>query len=295
MSYIDSYEDDDDFDRPSWSSAVYRLSIGFVTFPVLFSVIMLFWGGRMAVEKTLTRFASPEGVFWCLLTGVVLVVRHRCDRLSTALVFSVWLLYTVGGNSMLAGIAVRSLEEPYLATTPESFDEKFDYVVVLGGGTSYGINGNPQLNSSGDRVMLAARMYLSGKADQVICTGNNIAGLSHPDTPDPGELTLRIFRDLGIPEEDIQVISGRNTSEEMNSLRDLLGKSSPRVALVTSAWHMPRAMRLAREKDLALWAVPADMRTSPQVFNPLGLVPSTQNLTTIGQVAKEYFAKAVGR
>ena len=143
--------------------------------------------------------------------------------------------------------------------------------------------------------MLAARMYLSGKADQVICTGSKIAGLSHPDTPDPGELTLRIFRDLGIPEEDIKVITGRNTSEEMSSLRALLGERSPRVALVTSAWHMPRAMRLAKEQDLALWAVPADMRTSPQVFTPLGLVPSTQNLTTLGQVAKEYLAKAVGR
>lgn len=295
MSYFDPYDDEDDFDRPSWSSAVYRMVIGFATFPALFSIVMFFWGGRVAVEKTLTRFASPEGFFWCILTGVVLVIRHRCDRLSTALVFSVWLLYTVGGNSMLSGIAVRSLEEPYLKITPDSFDEKFDYVVVLGGGTSYGFNGNPQLGASGDRVMLAARMYLSGKAEKVICTGSNIAGLSHPDTPDPGELTLRIFRDLGIPEEDILVISGRNTSEEMRSLRGLLGKESPQIALVTSAWHMPRAMRLSQEQGLALWAVPADMRTSPQTFTPLALIPSTQNLTTLGQVAKEYLAKAVGR
>ena len=276
-------------------SACLRMLLGMATFPVFFSIVMFFTGGKIALEKTLPRFASPEGLFWCALTGTVLMIQRRRDRSATLAIFCVWLLYTVAGNGMISGLAVRSLEAPYLTITPESYEGKFDYVVILGGGTSYGFNGMEQLGASGDRVMLAARMYSTGKAEKVICTGSRIKSLSHPDVPDQGQITRQIMLDLNIPDKDLVLIDGRNTSEEMKNLRALIGDQSPRIALVTSAWHLPRAMRLSEEQGLTLWPVPADMRTRPSTFTPLALIPSTQNLTTLGQVFKEYLAKVVGR
>ena len=111
-------------------SACFRMLLGIGTFPVFFSIVMFFTGGKIALEKTLTRFASPEGLFWCALTGAVLVIQRRCDRSATMAIFCVWLLYTVAGNGMISGLAVRSLETPYLTITPDSYEGKFDYVVV---------------------------------------------------------------------------------------------------------------------------------------------------------------------
>jgi uncharacterized SAM-binding protein YcdF (DUF218 family) len=77
-----------------------------------------------------------------------------------------------------------------------------------------------------------------------------------------GEMTeadaMRLFlTDLGVPKEAI-VIEGAsiNTIENIRYVRKLV--KDGRVALVTSASHMPRALRLARTAGLNVEAFPTD-------------------------------------
>ena len=75
---------------------------------------------------------------------------------------------------------------------------------------------------------------------------------------DMSEATTRIWTEAGIPAERITQLGGMNTSQEMIELRQFLGEHPPaRVGLLTSAFHMPRAERLARKNGLQLTPIPA--------------------------------------
>ncbi len=87
----------------------------------------------------------------------------------------------------------------------------------------------------------------------------------------------QVLRELGVPAESIRKIGGRNTFEEMRHLRDLLGPEE-RVGLITSGWHMPRAMRLARAAGLHVEPLPAGFAAGPVDFNLLAPIPTARGL-----------------
>ena len=58
-------------------------------------------------------------------------------------------------------------------------------------------------------------------------------------------------RELGIPDSAIVMGRGANTGEELqNAKRYLTDADASRVGLLTSAWHMPRALRHAERNGL---------------------------------------------
>ena len=72
---------------------------------------------------------------------------------------------------------------------------------------------------------------------------------------------MRIFLlDLGVPSDAITE-EGRalNTIENMRNVRAIVGTG--RVALVTSAFHMPRALELAARSKLDAAAFPVDYQS----------------------------------
>jgi uncharacterized SAM-binding protein YcdF (DUF218 family) len=113
----------------------------------------------------------------------------------------------------------------------------------------------PHLTDSADRVWEAARLYHRGVAPRIVPSGGG-----YPAEGGIPEMTeaeaMRVFlRDLGVPDQAI-VDEGksRNTIENIAFVRALAGDKP--VALVTSATHMPRAMRLARRIGLNASAFP---------------------------------------
>ena len=53
-----------------------------------------------------------------------------------------------------------------------------------------------------------------------------------------------------------------NTLENIRNVRQMVGDA--RVALVTSAFHMPRALKIARQGNLNVGAFPTDWRLPPE-------------------------------
>lgn len=275
-------------------SALAQFGLGFCFFPVCITVSMWWWADRMGVEKALTQFAQPDGLFWCLLTGAWVLSWRQSQGARAGLPTLLWLFFTLSANPLLVDHLCTSFESDYLDTNPH-LAEPFDYVVVLGGGTRYAPNGTSQLASSGDRVMLAARLYWSGKAKRLICSGQAIKGLSDPTMPNGAQQTLAIWTDLRIPREAITMIGGRNTSEEIRSVRRLVGEHADRIGLVTSAWHLPRAMRLAKANQLKVTGLPADFMSTEQAFTPLQCIPSAASLDRLARITKEWLATLIGR
>jgi uncharacterized SAM-binding protein YcdF (DUF218 family) len=206
-----------------------------------------------------------------------------------------WLILTVAGNKFCASWMISTLERPYQSVNVFEL-EPLDTIVVLGGGTSSRLNGGSQFGSSGDRVGTAARLFHAEQVKTLICTGSHSFRASKQDLS-PREGAADILIGLGIPSERVVQMEGKNTYEEMKKLKQWQDENPGhgRLGLLTSAWHLPRVMRLASSLDLDIVPVPSDFRTSHPGPSPNLIVPSSSYLETTRFALKEYLAGLVGR
>ena len=142
-------------------------------------------------------------------------------------------------------------------------------------------------------------MFHADIAPRIICTGRRINELS-PDRKDPAEESQEILVSLGVPQDRIQLLDGRNTSEEMKVLGEMFGNGEAKVGLVTSAWHLPRALRLANRNGFSPTPLPADFissfddrKTTAKII--LDCIPQDGSLWTTSKLLKEHLGMLVGR
>jgi len=165
---------------------------------------------------------------------------------------------------------VRSLEDRATAAARDVPKCCYDAIVVLGGGIAPAMppfRDFPDLSDASDRMWLAARLYHQHVAPRIIASGGGY--LAKPDNPSTTEAeAMRTFMiDLGVPTEAI-VSEGTslNTLENLQHVRAMVGDE--KVALVTSALHMPRALQIARRAGLSAAAFPTDYRALPEPKAP---------------------------
>jgi uncharacterized SAM-binding protein YcdF (DUF218 family) len=252
--------------------------------------------GPTLVEKILTELVSPLGLVWLLL--LLSAYFHFLMRQTWPAVVSLicWLLLTVAGNSLFSNWLISTLESPYANIDVFQLD-KFDYLIVLGGGTSYRDVGRSQFSEAGDRVGLTARLYHAGKADRIICTGSTSFRASARE-PEVRQQAAELLMGLLVPANKIVMVPGENTSQEMSNLRNYFKTTNPdagRIGILTSAYHLPRAMRLAKQNQLVLIPVPADLKSGPYRPGPNLLIPGTGCLEKTKIAIKEYLAWCLGR
>lgn len=256
-----------------------------------------FGSGKFLAEKVLKAFATPLGIVWVVLflTCYFSLLQRRL-MLGFALLFA-WGLLTLAGNQLFSSWLVATLERPYLASR---FDKlgPYELVLVLGGGTSVTPQGDPQLDLGGDRLLLAARLYHAGKVERIIVSGSQFTRSSELDL-DPGHESKLLLVQVGVPEDRISVIQGLNTAEEMRALSGWLEANSPapdlNLGIITSAWHLPRAMRLAAANQIKATPVPANFHTTPFIPSPHLVIPSGENLYWTQVALHEYLGRLLGR
>ena len=251
--------------------------------------------GITIVEKSLTALLMPVGLIWLALLMSLYIAITRKQRLNAVIAGFCLALVWLFGNFFVSNALMKSLEQPFLGFEIESM-EKLDVVVVLGGGTANNTNGQTQLNHAGDRVAVAAQVYLAGKTDRLICTGTQVYSKS-PDDLKYGEQAKALLTSLGVEAGDIETVAGANTSQEMQNLKQWVADhpDQPRIGILTSAWHTSRAMRLAKAAGIDATPVPADFRTQRANVTPDWVIPSADNLLNSSLAMKEYLARLIGR
>lgn len=137
----------------------------------------------------------------------------------------------------------------------------YEAIVVLGGGVKPAVppwQPDPDLGTSADRVWLAARLYRKGIAPKVIVSGGDILARHGGVPSQPEAVGMRQFlNDLGVPNDAIvSEANSMNTLDNISFVHGLVGAKP--VALVTSSYHMPRALRIARRGGLNAAAFPTD-------------------------------------
>lgn len=274
-----------------------------VTLAVFLTIVVgtaTWFGGKTMLEKLLTALVMPTGMVWMLLMLAILFSIRTGPQRLVAILAIIWLILTVLGNSYIANRLITSLEQPFIDADPPTA-EMVDAIVVLGGGATTNLRRESQLSSFGDRIAQAAKFYHDAKRDGVtppviLCTGTQTWRIDEADL-DPRQESANLLRDLGVPDNMVKMLPGRNTYEEADNLKAWMADhpERPRIGIVTSAWHLPRALRLCRSRDIDAVGIASDFKS--QFFAPSEemIIPSGSYLQVSSLALKEYLAGLVAR
>lgn len=246
-------------------------------------------------QKMLALLVMPAGFAWVMLIVASVVAWRTATRRLALLVSTAALLYTLAGNGWLGDALMISLERQ---VPPHDLERQapFDAVFVLGGGTEFSDADGPLFGGGGDRVALAARFWHAGKARTLVVSGNSIGGMERDR--DLGEETTVLLRGLGVDERAIRRIhtTAVNTTQETRAYAELIRSEGwTRVGLVTSAWHLPRALRLARQAGFDPVPLSADRRGRFRGWSPYWLIPQDHGFDRVHRASWEYLGMLVGR
>ncbi len=252
--------------------------------------------GPMRATQVMTELVYPLSWVWLgLLAATVYCWVDGRRRRPAGLFALAWLFVTISFNGLVAARLIESLQWPAEAALA-THTEPFRAVVLLGGGAGRTESGVPELNRDGQRVFQAAQVWHAGQTRAILCTGTSMIRDN-----DPAIVATELLRSVGVPDGSIYQIGGPNTKEEMAELRAFLDDPPPdfpsegQLGLITSAFHMPRAMRLAAGEQLELEPLPCCYRISYSPLRPSSFIPSAGAGSTFGQAFKEYLARLVGR
>lgn len=204
--------------------------------------------------KLLVQMALPPAslAIGLLVAGALMLVGlRRLARVVVALAIAELLMLAL---PPVSDVLMASLQNQTRAHAKASPACCYDVIVVLGGGISPAMPPlipDPHLTDSADRIWHAARLFHRGLAPRIIVSGGGSAEMSEA-------VAMRMFlTDLGVPAEAITIEGDSlNTIENIRHVRAMV--KDGRIALVTSASHMPRALRLARTAGLNVAAFPTD-------------------------------------
>ena len=250
--------------------------------------IICWWPTWFAFQKTIGLLLMPAGVLWLALIVVRWVMRD--ERRPAVRILGVLIgLYTVAGNVVVGGILLRLLEAPYAGQDPLAF-APVEAVLVLGGGSTDNPFGRPQFAASGDRIYRAWTMHQAGLAPILVASGR-----AYDD--DLATQTRALWRSMGVADNAIMILSDpRNTSEEIAAFAALGRERGWRqVGIVSSAWHLPRAMSLARRQGLEALPIPADFRGGLPTVTLPSIVPTGEGFDATHRAVWELVGRLVGR
>ena len=250
---------------------------------------------ELFLSKFLPQFLYPIGLITILII-LALVFRKR-TRLQVALLIISLAVIWLAGNRWTAFSLARSLEWRYF---PPSEIPEDQVTVVLGGGTDPYLNPRPmvEVNSAGDRITYTAALFNEGVSSRIILSGGGIDWFSPENSP--AYEMYELLQLMGVPEKNLVLeTKSRNTYENAFNTKQILQQENiNQVLLVTSASHMPRAVRLFEEQGLEVTPMPVDYTVTLDGWNQLwhgtlqsyllNLIPQASNLSLTTKIFKEY-------
>ena len=240
------------------------------------------------LSKLLPLFVYPLGLGILLVLLAALATwrgrRGGAAGLALLAVVFLWLPSTPVVSAWL----MYSLESHFTPAPVESVP-KGDAIVVLGGGIAdIGRQGDSlDMDAAYDRLYHALALYRGGRAPLMVVSGGAAEGrLSEAEVMD------RLLREHGVPETAIlRETKSRTTRENGVKTRELLeSRGLSRIILVTSAYHMDRALGVFRRLDLNATPSATDHRVDLRTpeFPVLDWLPSAKALATSTTAIHEY-------
>ena len=186
---------------------------------------------------------------------------------------------------------IAYLESDYELIKPSKV-ESADAVVVLSGmvKTIQTKNGlDYEWGEAADRIFAGIDLFKLNKAPVLVLTGGKLPwSIGVPE----GEYLRDVASDLGLPKKDILLTENvENTDQEAKAVKKLLLLDNPKIILVTSAFHMPRAQLVFKAAGINVIPFPVDFRIGAQKITFMNFIPSAGSFAATSFFVREIIGR----
>jgi uncharacterized SAM-binding protein YcdF (DUF218 family) len=241
--------------------------------------------GWVAWSNFVSALIYPSTVVLCLvLLAFFLLIIQRRRGAGVSLLIALALAFL--GSSPLVSDVYHRHERQY-PPIPVRQSLTADAIVLLAGDVSIPVPPRVESQLRGNRSLHAMRLYQAGKAPLIIVTGGNV--FPQQGFRPEAAYTADLLQELGIPQSAIIFEGNSRTTREnaVETFKLLKSRQLDHVLLVTSSFHMPRA--LATFRGVGINAIPSPSSISAELAQPtlLNWVPSLDGLGTMQKVMHE--------
>ncbi|WP_010631567.1 YdcF family protein [Sporolactobacillus vineae] len=235
------------------------------------------------VIKFIYGFMLPPGLF-VTLTAAAAVWLWRQKRKAACFCGAFSVLLYLSFLPLTGALLVHPLENRYQPPAQVNGD----VIVMLGGGATEGtpdLNGTGQLSGdAANRLLMTYRLYQKTGLP-IIASGGKV----YPDSGREADIARRELIALGVPKGKVIAENQSLTTRQnaVNTEKILKQRRFVRPVLVTSAFHMPRAVRNFQKVGAQVIPYPTDYLVSKRIaLYPAQFVPS--DAATAATALKEY-------
>lgn len=241
------------------------------------------------LSKTLTYLILPVSLLAILLLIFILSKNKRIKQTSFVLFCTLFFVFT---NPFLSNQLMQWWEIP--AIPIHELEEEYDAAIILTGVTF--IDQEPSdrvhLQRGADRIMHTVQLYKIGKVPLIIVSGGS-GKLVSENEPSEAEQIKKVLLISGVPEQDILVeTQSRNTYENAIFTAQMIEENKfpqNRLLLVTSAFHMRRALACFQQAGIFPQAYSADFHSKKPAYTPESLIiPTEEAITTWRKLISEW-------
>jgi len=230
-------------------------------------------------SKTLSVFITPAGWLVATLLFALFTKKPARRRVAVGVALAIFWMF---GNTFLVNELALAWEYP---PTSVPTDSSARIAVVLTGGMTNGETAVPDsrflLDREADRAGQALYLYKQGAVEYILISGGNgDLPFNRSVVQDENEATTRFLRTAGVRAGEILYENkSRNTYENAVFTARFLREraNTNRCVLVTSAWHMRRAVGCFQKAGVIVTPFPGSFRSHPRTFVPgEWLLPNAQ-------------------
>ena len=235
------------------------------------------------LSKTLNFLTSP--LSWIFLMIIFSLVFRK-----KILYFLALGLFIFFSNPLIVNSIYSNWEYP--ATPLE--EESYPVAIVLTGMVipEISIDNQIQLSDGAERITESLRLYHSGKIKNILVAGGS-GHLSNPDLKESPRLR-KLALALQVPETNVFMEDqSKNTYETAVNVKPILDENfdlgSSKILLVTSAYHMRRALACFQKQELNIQPYAVDFHTiEGSAIGLTSFLPSTSAILKWDRMIHEW-------
>jgi uncharacterized SAM-binding protein YcdF (DUF218 family) len=222
------------------------------------------------VYMNLTLLADPTALGWLGVVVLAVWLARRRQRGPALFAATVAIVVFIGGATDFPGWLLRRMERPWAGKNIEALPA-CDAIVVLGGGAtpSRFEAGRVRFTRSMDRIAMGIHLARSNKARVLVIGGGGgeLDGVLQCEA----DLVMERLKFWGVTQSppEFEIVSlgiNANTHDEAVKVAALCkDRNWKRVLLVTSAFHMSRAVATFQTAGVNVEPVPCNFLTSLSV------------------------------
>jgi uncharacterized SAM-binding protein YcdF (DUF218 family) len=248
------------------------------------------------ISKVFWAVMQPAMLLLILTVTGAILLGTRYQRTGRGLVIAAAVFFVVGGLGPLSTWMILPLEDRFPRTVLGG--RPVDGIIILGGSEDSRVaagRGAHAVNESAERMTEAAALARRYPNAKVVFTGGAIEIFSEPTVG--ADAAAIVLRDLGVGRDRLILERrARNTAENAILAKQIADpKPGERWVLVTSAWHMPRAMGLFRKAGFGVEPWPSDYRTAGPGDAWMVFSSPVEGIRRLDFVVKEWLGLAVNR